>query len=98
MLTKLYRKGDRSDIRFLLLTACVVPPENSDFATAPPEEEAPVQRRGSISAPIHELPKDEARRALLQHVEAKCCFGKGAAKKMDITNVNHTSAYHVSCF
>lgn len=43
------------------------------------------------------ISKDEAREALLSFVGEHCCYGKGAAKDMDIEDRIATAAFHV-CF
>ena len=40
--------------------------------------------------------EEEARDALLSYVAEHCCFGKGAARDMEIEDVTASSAYHVS--
>ena len=40
--------------------------------------------------------EEEARDALLSYVSEHCCFGKGAARDMEIEDVTASSAYHVS--
>ena len=40
--------------------------------------------------------EEEARDALLSYVAEYCCFGKGAARDMEIEDVTASSAYHVS--
>lgn len=42
------------------------------------------------------MTEDEARDALLSYVAEHCCFGKGAAKEMEIEDITPSSAYHVS--
>ena len=40
---------------------------------------------------------DEARDALLAYIAQNCCYGKKAAKDMDIKDITPSSTYHVSC-
>jgi len=40
------------------------------------------------------LDEDAAREALLDYVGQHCCYGKGAAKKMEMVNISSTSALH----
>ena len=42
------------------------------------------------------MSEEEARNALLSYVAEHCCFGKGAARDMEIEDVTASSAYHVS--
>ena len=42
------------------------------------------------------MSEEEARDALLSYVAEHCCFGKGAARDMEIEDVTASSAYHVS--
>lgn len=48
----------------------------------------------SISAPV--ISEDTARQALLEHVAQQCCWGKGAAEKMTIKELQSSTSYHVS--
>lgn len=41
------------------------------------------------------MTEDEARDALLSYVAEHCCFGKDAAKEMEIEDITPSSAYHV---
>jgi len=38
---------------------------------------------------------EEARAAMLEHVSQHCCYGKGAAEQMTITNITPSNALHV---
>ena len=40
------------------------------------------------------LDEDDAREALLEYVSQHCCYGKGAAEKMELLNISSTSALH----
>jgi len=42
------------------------------------------------------ITEEQARDALLAFVAENCCFGKKAAKDMEIKDINPSSAYHVS--
>ena len=42
------------------------------------------------------ISEDQARDALLAFVAENCCYGKKAAKDMDIKDIAQSSAYHVS--
>ena len=42
------------------------------------------------------ITEEQARDALLAFVAENCCYGKGAAKDMDIKDITPSSAYHVS--
>ena len=42
------------------------------------------------------ISEDQARDALLTFVAENCCYGKKAAKDMDIKDIAQSSAYHVS--
>lgn len=45
------------------------------------------------------ISRTEAREALLQYVAENCCYGKGAAQKMEMVRVVPSNALHVSnCF
>ncbi|XP_022254618.1 protein SSUH2 homolog isoform X2 [Limulus polyphemus] len=41
-----------------------------------------------------QLTEQEARQALLKHVTTRCCYGKGAARDMAITKIDHSCAFH----
>ena len=43
-----------------------------------------------------DISEAESREALLEFVNTKTCWGKGAAEKMDITNIAPCNALHVS--
>lgn len=43
------------------------------------------------------ISEDDAREALLTEVATHCCYGKGAARRLVITNITPSSAFHVSC-
>ena len=42
------------------------------------------------------ITEEEAQEALLQFVTQSCCYGKSAAKEMEIYRINPSSALHVS--
>ncbi|XP_043230699.1 protein SSUH2 homolog [Amphibalanus amphitrite] len=47
--------------------------------------------------PVHvggELSEQQARAALLCHVTDHCCYGRGAARHMNIAKINYSSAHH----
>jgi len=74
--------------------------ENANFGTEylpppppyqpPPPQETPEQQFTKATA----VTEDEARDALLSYVAEHCCFGKGAAKDMEIEDITPSSAYH----
>ena len=47
----------------------------------------------AASVPV--ISENEAREALLEYCDKKCCYGKGAARSMNIRTMQSTSAFHV---
>ena len=45
---------------------------------------------------VQQLSEEDVREALLEFVASNCCYGKGAAREMNITQVLATNAFHVS--
>jgi len=47
------------------------------------------------AASIPVISEAEARESLLEYCDKKCCYGKGAARSMNIGTMQSTSAFHV---
>ncbi|KAF6019655.1 hypothetical protein EB796_022018 [Bugula neritina] len=66
-----------------------------EFLPPPPppsyESDAPPLMEFGTAASITD---EEARAAMLEHVSQHCCYGKGAAEQMTITNITPSNALH----
>ncbi len=45
---------------------------------------------------VANLSQDQCREAMFEFVAANCCYGKGCAEDMDMTDVSPSTALHVS--
>ncbi|XP_028516749.1 protein SSUH2 homolog [Exaiptasia diaphana] len=76
--------------------------ENMNYGTPflppPPAYEPPKQenRPEQHFSQATSITDDQARNALLKFAGDHCCYGKGAAKDMDIKDIQPTCAYHYS--
>ena len=50
----------------------------------------------SLSLSIPTISEDVARNALMDEIGQHCCYGKGAAQNLVFTNIQPSSAFHVS--
>lgn len=64
-----------------------IPPPSYEQAVPQASAEAPRPNIPTIS-------EDDARRALVDHVSAQCCYGKTAANDLVFTNITPSSAFH----
>nr|CAB3266622.1 protein SSUH2 homolog [Phallusia mammillata] len=69
---------------------------NSDADIGPPPsyQQATGEAARVDAAKISTLTADDAQDALVAYVAQQCCYGSGAAKKMDIKDIQSTSALH----
>ncbi|XP_031562047.1 protein SSUH2 homolog [Actinia tenebrosa] len=58
----------------------------------PPQQNAPQQ----VFSQATSITEDQARNALLKFADDHCCYGKGAARDMDIKDIQPTCGYHYS--
>ncbi|XP_022799264.1 calcium-binding protein P-like [Stylophora pistillata] len=68
----------------------------TDYLPPPPPYEPPKQQQTpeQIFQQATAISEDQARDALLAFVAENCCYGKKAAKDMDIKDIAPSSAYH----
>lgn len=69
------------------LDQSLLPPPPTDYI--PPKDQ---KQPDFMSAPV--ISEDTARQALLEHVAQQCCWGKGAAEKMTIKELQSSTSYH----
>nr|XP_026695861.1 protein SSUH2 homolog isoform X2 [Ciona intestinalis] len=68
---------------------------NEAAAGPPPSYDSVVGEAASVdSSNFKSITSEEAKEALLEYVSQECCYGKGAAKDMDIKDIQSTSAFH----
>lgn len=68
----------------------------TEYLPPPPAYEPPAQQQTpeQIFQQATAISEDQARDALLAFVAENCCYGKKAAKDMDIKDIAQSSAYH----